>query len=66
VDTLPRSYIYCTRFSPGDVFRQFADRARQDPAWQYREMDASHNPHITAPDALTSILNELNAHIAKQ
>ena len=29
--SLPRSYIYCTRAAPGDVFRQFADR-RSQPA----------------------------------
>ncbi len=59
VDALPRSYIYCTRPAPGDVFRQFADRARNDSAWQYREMDASHNPHITVPDTLAQVLNGL-------
>lgn len=66
VDRLPRSYIYCTRAAPGDVFRQFADRARKDPAWQYREIDASHNPHITAPIALVDVLNGLLAHMNKQ
>jgi hypothetical protein len=66
VDALPRSYIYCTRAAPGDVFRQFANRVQRDPAWQYREMDASHNPHITAPNALDEVLNGLLAHIDKQ
>jgi pimeloyl-ACP methyl ester carboxylesterase len=54
--TLPTAYIYCTRPGPGDVFRQFADRARTEPGWRYREMDASHNPHITAPGELMHIL----------
>ena len=27
-EKLPRAYIYCTRFAPGDVFSKFADRAR--------------------------------------
>lgn len=65
VDTLHRSYIYCTRPAPGDVFRQFADRFRNDPAWQYREMDASHNPHITVPEALTQVLNDLLINVVK-
>ena len=57
---IPRSYIYCQRSAPGDVFAQFADKARSDPQWQYRELDASHNPHITCPDALCRVLLELN------
>lgn len=48
-------YIYCTRIAPGDVFRQFADRARAE-GWPYAEMDASHNPHITAPEELRDVL----------
>ena len=48
-------YIYCTRIAPGDVFRQFADRARAED-WPYAEMDASHNPHITCPEELRDVL----------
>ena len=56
---LPAAYIYCTRPGPGDVFRQFADRARAGPGWRYFEMDASHNPHITVPHELMRILQSL-------
>ena len=59
VDALPRSYIYCTRSGPGDVFRPFADRARADAAWRYAELDASHNPHITMPDTLADLLDRI-------
>ena len=55
---LPRYYIYCKRAAPGDVFRQFADRARRE-GWGYFEMDASHSPFITAPEALTTILDTI-------
>ncbi|MGL6113037.1 MAG: alpha/beta fold hydrolase, partial [Rubrivivax sp.] len=49
VESLPRSYIYCTRSGPGDVFRPFAEQARANDAWRCFELDASHNPHITMP-----------------
>jgi pimeloyl-ACP methyl ester carboxylesterase len=58
---LPRSYIYCTRIAPGDVFAQFAARARSEAGWRYFELDASHNPHVTAPDELARILDEIAA-----
>ena len=58
--TLPRSYIYCKQSGPGDVFRQFADRARQE-GWRSFEIDASHNPHITAPEALRDLLQTIVA-----
>jgi len=59
VDKLPRAYIYCTRFAPGDVFRKFADRARAEKGWRYDELDASHNPHITMPETLAALLHEI-------
>ena len=55
----PRSYIYCRRARPDDVFRQFAERAQRESGWRYFEMDASHNPHITAPPALMALLEEI-------
>jgi hypothetical protein len=53
-----RTYIYCTRARVGDPFRQFADRAKAE-GWTYREIDASHNPHITVPDVLAGMLDQL-------
>jgi pimeloyl-ACP methyl ester carboxylesterase len=57
--TVPRSYIYCTRISPADPFRRFAERAKSEPGWKYYEIDASHSPHVTAPQELTSLLQAI-------
>src|SRR5262249_13275925 len=56
---LPRAYIYCTRPPPGDPFGQFARRFRSDPAWRLFEIDASHSPNVTAPEALVRILEQV-------
>ena len=56
---LPRSYIYCTKIAPGDMFGPFARAAKADAAWRYFELDASHSPHVTAPDALAVVLNDI-------
>jgi pimeloyl-ACP methyl ester carboxylesterase len=57
--SMPRSYIYCKRTPPGDVFGQFAKRAKSEDGWRYFELDASHAPNVTAPEALMSVLNEI-------
>jgi pimeloyl-ACP methyl ester carboxylesterase len=54
----PRTYIYCKRARPDDNFRQFLERAKRE-GWRTYEIDASHNPHITAPDLLAGILQEI-------
>lgn len=55
---LPRSFIYAQRHIPGDPFRQFFERAKREN-WQVFEMDASHSPHVTAPEALTEVLDTI-------
>jgi pimeloyl-ACP methyl ester carboxylesterase len=55
----PRAYIYCTRIAPEDSFGQFARRFRSAPGWQLFEIDASHSPNITAPEALVRILDQV-------
>lgn len=54
--TLPRHYIYSKRCTPDDRFRRFHDRAKRE-GWGHNEIDASHNPHITAPEALAALLH---------
>jgi pimeloyl-ACP methyl ester carboxylesterase len=55
----PRSYIYCRRAGPGDVFRQFHERAQREAGWRHFEIESSHNPHITAPQALMTLLEKI-------
>jgi pimeloyl-ACP methyl ester carboxylesterase len=57
----PRHYIYARKNGPGDVFRQFGERAKSEAGWTYYEIDASHNPHITCPDVLMKLLTEIMA-----
>ena len=57
----PRHYIYATKNGPGDVFRQFGERARNEAGWSYHEIDSSHNPHITSPDVLMALLTRIMA-----
>jgi hypothetical protein len=59
---LPRSYIYCSRKQAGsDPFAQFAKRLKNDATWRYFEMDTSHSPNVTAPDALMKVLEKIVA-----
>ena len=57
----PRAYIYAKRNGPGDVFRQFGERAQKEAGWKYYDMDASHNPHITCPQDLMATLTRIMA-----
>jgi pimeloyl-ACP methyl ester carboxylesterase len=59
--TLPRSYIYATRITPADTFGPFARMTKSDPAWRYFEIDASHSPNVTAPEALMGLLQKIAA-----
>jgi pimeloyl-ACP methyl ester carboxylesterase len=60
-DPPPRAYIYAKRSGPGDVFRQFSERAQKEAGWKYYEIDASHNPHITCPQDLMALLTRIIA-----
>ena len=56
----PRAYIRCTRLMPDDPMHSSYERARAS-GWPMREIDASHNPHITAPALLAEVLADLVA-----
>jgi pimeloyl-ACP methyl ester carboxylesterase len=59
--TMPRTYIYAKKAGIGDTFRQFAARAKAEQWQNVFEIDSSHNPHITNPQALLEILNKVAA-----
>jgi pimeloyl-ACP methyl ester carboxylesterase len=59
--TLPRSYVYAMRVTPADTFGPFARMTKADPAWRYFEIDASHSPNVTAPEALMGLLEKIAA-----
>lgn len=59
VDRLPRSYIYCTRKSPDDVFAPIAARIRSLSGWRYREIDSDHTPNASAPERIADLIAEL-------
>ncbi len=56
----PRYYIYAKRAGIGDTFGRFYARAKRE-GWRTFEIDASHNPHITNPQGLLAILQEIAA-----
>ena len=45
----------------GGYFRQFAERAKNETGWRYYEIDASHSPNVTAPEALMALLEKIVA-----
>src|SRR6202012_2227548 len=58
---MPRSYIYATRITPTDTFGPFAARAKWEEGGSYQEIDDSHSPNVTAPEALMEILRKIVA-----
>jgi pimeloyl-ACP methyl ester carboxylesterase len=54
--TLPRVYIQCMRYAAKGPFSQFAERAKTHDGWKSYEIDASHSPNVTAPEALMGVL----------
>ena len=53
---MPRSYVYATQFPPLNVFGQFAMTKNVRPS--YYEIDASHSPNVTAPEAPMALLEK--------
>jgi pimeloyl-ACP methyl ester carboxylesterase len=58
--TVPRHYVRCTK---SETFRTYADKARA-AGWPVDELDSSHNPHITVPEALADLLERITLKTA--
>ena len=54
--SLPRTYIACVASATAATFRPFAERARADPTWRYRELPTGHDAMVTAPRELARLL----------
>jgi len=60
--TIPRTYIYLR--PPGEQptdteFVCFAERARTQPGWTYRELVSGHDAMIIIPEAVAALLLEV-------
>jgi pimeloyl-ACP methyl ester carboxylesterase len=62
--SVPRAYIQCMRY-PDGPFGQFAARAKSESGWKSYQLDSSHSPNITAPDALVKLLGQVIAERGK-
>lgn len=62
--SMPRAFIQCMRY-PDGPFGQFATRAKSEKGWKSYEIDSSHSPNITAPEALVKLLGQVIAERGK-
>ena len=53
--TLRRTYVRCTRSTM--IAGSVVDRARLDPGWTYRELDAPHDAMLTHPTEVAGIIH---------
>jgi pimeloyl-ACP methyl ester carboxylesterase len=56
--TLQRAYILCAKDHPGELEPRM-ERIHANPAWTWREINADHLAHVTAPQTLADALLEL-------
>jgi pimeloyl-ACP methyl ester carboxylesterase len=57
--SLSRAYILCARGQNGAPLEPRMERIRKNPAWRWREIEADHLAHATAPETLANTLLEL-------
>jgi pimeloyl-ACP methyl ester carboxylesterase len=62
-DALPRTYIWCTEDQEGltgvaDLMRPFAERARRDPRWRFRQLVSIPDAYIQDAQAVADLFAE--------
>ena len=58
--SLPRAFVYCMLGKePGSPQVARAERVKNDPRWQYFELQTGHNLHYSAPKETVAILLQL-------
>jgi hypothetical protein len=58
-EQIPKTFIACLPYPPGGLIPIIARQAQDDPSWDYRELQASHDPMITDPETLAEMLLEI-------
>jgi pimeloyl-ACP methyl ester carboxylesterase len=58
-ETLSRAYILCAKGRNGALLEPRMERIHSNPTWRWREIDADHLAHVTAPETLANALLEL-------
>ena len=59
-DLAAQLYLRHAHHAGGHV-RAVRKQTKNDPAWRYHEIDASHSPNVTAPEALMAMLEKIAA-----
>lgn len=59
-EQLQRTFIRCLQW-PNPMFDRYAETARRTAGWRYRELATSHEPFITHPQELATLLLEAAA-----
>lgn len=54
---IPRTFIYCSSPATGS-FDQFAAKYRNDPKWQFYELETGHDAMILIPERVAEILQK--------
>ena len=58
---LPRTFVLCTEGKEGEAEPSYVARVRTDPSWRLVELSAGHTAHVTAPEKVNAVLQEIAA-----
>jgi pimeloyl-ACP methyl ester carboxylesterase len=58
---LPRTFVLCTEGKEDEVEPPYVARVRADPSWRLVELAAVHVAHVTAPEKVSAVLQDVAA-----